>query len=245
MSQCNTEKPQPKIKEVIKEVKKDTTHNISYITGQFDPKTHPLFIEIDSKYADRKGLFLRKEAMVAFMGMSEAAKKEGINLQIVSATRNFDYQKRIWENKWTGNTKLSDGTSAADIKNLRDRAIKILLYSSMPGTSRHHWGTDIDLNKFTNSWFSYGEGLKLYKWMFSNAASYGFCQVYSEKGTDRTEGYEEEKWHWTYMPLSKPLTLFAQEHLRDEYIQGFKGAETAKDIQVVKKYVLGIHPSCF
>ena len=34
--------------------------------------------------------------------MAEAAKKEGVILTIISATRNFESQKRIWENKWNG-----------------------------------------------------------------------------------------------------------------------------------------------
>ncbi|NJK84501.1 MAG: M15 family metallopeptidase [Saprospiraceae bacterium] len=51
-------------------------------------------------------------------------------------------------------------TAAATTPNPQERALKILKYSSMPGTSRHHWGTDIDLNSFSNSYFEQGEGKK-------------------------------------------------------------------------------------
>ncbi len=37
----------------------------------------------------------------------------------------------------------------------------------------------------------------------ANAAKFGFCQPYNVK-TDR-KGYNEEKWHWSFMPLSKFL----------------------------------------
>ena len=37
---------------------------------------------------------------------------------------------------------------------------EIMKYSSMPSTSRHHWGTDIDLNSLENSYFEKGEGKK-------------------------------------------------------------------------------------
>ncbi len=126
----------------------------------------------------------------------------------------------------------------------KTRALKILLYSSMPGTSRHHWGTDIDLNSFVNSYFEKGEGAKIYDWLTANAASYGFCQPYTEKGESRPFGYEEERWHWSYLPLAKQLTELAKVKLKDEAISGFKGAEVAPQIRVVEKYVLGISKSC-
>lgn len=219
--------------------------DIEYLMGQFDPSTHPDFEEIPEIYADRSGLFLRRETLQWFIKMYDEAKKVGINLQIRSATRNFDYQKGIWENKWNGVTILSDGTNVArDILSPEEKALKILLYSSMPGTSRHHWGTDIDLNAFNNSWFEKGEGLEIYKWLEDNAHLFGFCQPYSPLGPDRPKGYQEEKWHWSYMPLSKTFTKAAELKLLDEYIVGFTGAEVAVKIKVVKNYVLGINKNC-
>jgi LAS superfamily LD-carboxypeptidase LdcB len=213
--------------------------------GKFKPANHGDFVEIPIKYADRPGQYLRKETFAAFQKMYEAAAKDGVILQIRSATRNFDDQKRIWENKWTGKTLLEDNTNAArDIKQNLARAKKILEYSSMPGTSRHHWGTDMDLNAFTNEWFDTGEGLKLYQWMQKYAYSYGFCQPYSKMGSDRKTGYFEEKWHWTYMPLSVKYTKAAKKMIKNRMITGFLGSETATEIDMVKNYILGISPSC-
>lgn len=218
---------------------------LNYLMGHFDPTTHSEFVEIPENYADRSGLFLRKEALAAFQQMYDAAKSEGIKLQIKSATRNFDYQKGIWENKWNGATILSDGTNVAkDISSPREKALKILLYSSMPGTSRHHWGTDIDLNAFNNAWFEKGEGLLIYRWLTENAFIYGFCQPYTAIGPDRPNGYQEEKWHWSYMPLSRTFTRAAELKLMDNLISGFGGSETAVEINVVKNYVLGINKTC-
>ena len=114
----------------------------------------------------------------------------------------------------------------------------------MPGTSRHHWGTDIDLNAFINEYFERGDGLKLYNWMVANAASYGFCQPYTQKGPKRPDGYNEEKWHWSYLPLAKKLSDQAKQELKDAMISGFDGAEAAQAIGVVEKYVLGINQAC-
>ena len=216
-----------------------------YIMGRFDPAKHPDFTLVDARYADREGLYLRKDTYEAFLRMYEAAKKEGINLVIRSATRNFDYQKGIWERKWTGAQAIEDGKDASKAyPNPKERALKILEYSSMPGSSRHHWGTDMDLNAFTNEYFEKGEGLKIYQWLTAHAPEYGFCQPYSPKGEERPYGYNEEKWHWSYLPVAQPLTALAKEKLKDEMITGFKGAEVAEEIGVVQKYVLGINTDC-
>lgn len=218
---------------------------LNYVMGQFDPASHPDFVVIDTQHADRPGLYLRWEAYTAFVDMYEAAKKDGIRLQIRSATRNFDYQKSIWERKWTGATSIENGNNAAEAyPDPVQRAAMILKYSSMPGSSRHHWGTDIDLNAFDNSWFESGPGLNIYNWLRANAARYGYCQPYSKKGPDRPHGYEEERWHWSYLPLAVPLTQLARDSLNAHMISGFSGASAAQELNVVEHYVLGISREC-
>lgn len=214
-----------------------------YVMGNFEPKSHTDFQLIELQYADREGLYLQKQALADFIRMWEAAKAAGVSLVIKSATRNFDYQKGIWERKWNGDTQLSDGTKASDEVDPEKRALKILLYSSMPGTSRHHWGTDIDLNNFNNSYFESGEGLKVYDWLQSHASTYGFCQPYTDKSSGRT-GYEEEKWHWSYVPLSKDLTQFCKQQLRNRDIGGFEGSQVATSVNMLDNYILGIGPDC-
>ncbi len=223
----------------------DTEFTTAYLMGKFDPSTHPDFTSIPAKYRDEEIRYIRKDVLEAFIKMYEAAAKDGVYIKIRSATRNFENQKRIWENKWTGKTILEDNVNAAqDIKNDIERAKKILQYSSMPGTSRHHWGTDMDFNSFDNKWFESGEGLKIYLWLSANASQYGFCQPYTKHGTDRNTGYYEEKWHWTYMPISEQLTELAASSLTNDMISGFLGSDTAVEIDVVKNYILGISPSC-
>jgi len=222
----------------------DPSITLDYCMGKFKPKQDERFVPIASKYADRDGMYLRKEAYEAFQKMYDAALKDGVKLVIRSATRNFDYQKGIWERKWSGKTTLSDGVNAAkDIPAEQDRALKILNYSAMPGASRHHWGTDVDFNSFNNSYFESGAGLKIYQWLRAEGHNYGYCQPYTPKESGRS-GYNEEKWHWSYTPLSKPLTAFVALHLHDHNFADFMGHQTAKEIEVVKNYVLGVDESC-
>lgn len=218
--------------------------DLNYIMGKFDPVSHPDFVPIPAKYADRAGRYLHKETFEAFLKMWEAAQADGIQLRIISATRNFEVQKGIWEAKWSGSRQVSGQNLSRSLPNPAERALKILEYSSMPGTSRHHWGTDIDLNALDNSHFEKGAGLKTYEWLMVNANKYGFCQPYSPKGSERPDGYNEEKWHWSYLPIAQLLTNQARLQLKNDMIEGFKGAETATQIDVVNKYVLGINRDC-
>ena len=218
--------------------------SLEYLSGRFDPAKHPDFIAIPLQYADEAGRYLHRQTYDAFVVMHAAALRDGVVLKIVSATRNFDAQKRIWERKWRGETKLSDGTDASTIVDHAKRASRILEYSSMPGTSRHHWGTDIDINALNDEYFQAGTGKKVYAWLTANAHKYGFCQPYTPKGAERPYGYNEEKWHWTYTPLSAKLTGLAREQLRNTGISGFEGAGTASALRIVERYVLGINNNC-
>lgn len=216
--------------------------DVDYLMGKFDPSKHPDFIEIDIRHADQQGRWLRRDVYEAFIRMYEHALRDSIRLQIRSATRNFYAQKKIWEDKWTGVRKVESGENLAETTpDPKERALKILRYSSMPGSSRHHWGTDIDLNSFENSWFEEGEGLDIYNWLTAHAHTYGFCQPYT---AGRPYGYFEERWHWSYMPVSVPMTEFARQHLKNEMISGFEGSETATQIDIVNRYVLGIGENC-
>lgn len=217
---------------------------MAFLMGKFDPTNHPDFVAVPKQYTDgAQDYRLHRATLEAFIPMFEAAKSAGISLKIRSATRNFDRQKQIWEGKWTGKRLVSNGrenlakTTPEPVK----RARRILEFSSMPGSSRHHWGTDIDINAFENSYFEAGNGLAEYEWLVANAATYGFCQPYT---AGRQSGYNEEKWHWSFLPIAQPLTNLAKAHLENTDFSGFMGAPTAQEIEVVQNYVLGINPDC-
>lgn len=224
----------------------DSSFTLDYVRGRFNPAKHPDFTTVDPELTDGDGTYyMRKDAYAAFQQMHAAAKADGVTLRIISATRNFDRQKAIWEAKWTGARLLEGREKAPEVyPAAKDRALAILRWSSMPGTSRHHWGTDIDINRLTNEYFESGTGLQEYEWLSAHAAEYGFCQPYSPKGEERPHGYNEEKWHWSYLPAAQQLTELARTALTDEQIDGFLGAEAATEIGVVEKYVLGINGAC-
>lgn len=217
-----------------------------YLQGRFTASEHPEMVLVPKALTDGDGsYYMHREALLAFRAMQAAAAEEGIRLYIVSAFRNFDRQKSIWEAKWKGQ-RLLEGKEVAPeaYPDPAQRALAILRYSAMPGTSRHHWGTDIDLNRLNNEYFEAGEGKKIYDWLIAHAAKYGFCQPYTPLGDERPHGYQEERWHWSYIPIARKLTQFAAQQLQYDMINGFEGAEIAQKIEVIDRYVLGVNAAC-
>ncbi len=198
------------------------------LLGDIDPADHRDFDKLRSRYTTKRS-YLREEVYDAFKDMWKAAEDDGINLVIISATRNRTYQKGIWNRKW-----LTFGGDESD------RAQRILQYSSMPGTSRHHWGTDFDLNALENSYFESGEGAKIYAWLQANAAKYGFYQPYTAFNPYRDAGYREEKWHWSYFPTASKLQRAYQQVIKYQDLQGFMGDEYAQKLEVINNYVMGV-----
>ena len=152
-----------------------------------------------------KDKLLHKTAFKAFEEMQKAAKEKHIDIEIVSGYRSFKHQLSIWNRKYEYHRKK--GLTGPEILD------EITKYSAIPGTSRHHWGTEIDIIDGNNSrpqsnilqahnFNDSGNYCELNEWMQKNAHKFGFYQVYTND-KNRT-GFSYEPWHYSYKPLSKP-----------------------------------------
>lgn len=225
-----------------------TTDPRDYLSGRFSPARHQLFVRCRSVGipTDGRTHYLRKETAAAFKKLYDAFQKEhpDISLYITSATRNFHYQKAIWQGKFTGKRLVNGKRLPESHPDTYQRTLKILEYSAMPGTSRHHWGTDLDINKLVNSYYETGEGKKIYAWMKDHAAEYGFYEVYT---AGRDGGYNNEKWHWSYLPVSRHFYRDWIEHFGESTAyfsagNAFGGSQYAD--RCARKYVTEINPLC-
>jgi LAS superfamily LD-carboxypeptidase LdcB len=216
------------IAEAQQEISKDE------LMGKFNPATHQGFVKLEKKYTNKPDLYLRKEVAEVLKKMADAALRDGVKLIVISGTRNFDYQKGIWDRKWS-RTAFKELTEQEKVR-------EIMRYSAMPGASRHHWGTDIDFNSVEIAYFNSSEGQKMYAWLCQHAREFGFIQPYSAKDSGRT-GYEEEKWHWSYAPLSRDF--LKQYDLKVSYqdFVGFSGCTSAGLAKVIEDYVNGVDAS--
>jgi len=182
------------------------------------------------------GYNLRKEASVAFAKMQKDALKEGLQIYSASSYRSYARQESIWNRKYDRFT----GQGLSPIKAIE----KIIEYSTIPGTSRHHWGTDMDIidksvptpeDSLLEEHFNPGgcyEPLK--KWLNANANTYGFCEVYTN--TTGRKGFNYEPWHFSYKPLSQPMLQEYKEIDLKQLLQQIKlkGAEHFTDDFVAK-----------
>ena len=180
-------------------------------------KGNPIFHGADHK--------LQKEAHEAFEKMRNAALKDGIKIRVVSSYRGFEHQKGIWTRKYNRFTKQGMSPQAA--------ISKIIEYSTIPGTSRHHWGTDVDIvdggvpqPKSVLDPIHFSEGKVFYsfkKWMDANANNFGFYLVYTN--VEGRKGFKYEPWHFSYKPISQKMlmqykTIDVKEMLQKEKIVG-------------------------
>jgi hypothetical protein len=195
---------------------------VKYLLGKFNPENDSLFVEVPLKYCLIRKEYLHKDVLNHFIEMYEAAIKEGISLKIISAHRTFSVQKWLWEQKI-----YSSNNNIDVVKN-------ILQYSAMPGTSRHHWGTDIDIISTQLAYFETIEGKKAYNWLLKNASKYGFYQVYN---TNNNKGYNEEKWHWSYLKIANNFENQYIEKITYKDFHGFYGHKFAEELNIIENYV--------
>jgi LAS superfamily LD-carboxypeptidase LdcB len=157
---------------------------------------------------------LHYEAVASFLAMRDAARVDGIDLTPRSSFRDFQAQVGIWNRKWSGERPIYDRQGILlDRKQLSDAATvdAILCWSAIPGGSRHHWGSDIDVidaaavppgysvELLPGEYAADGIFGRLSRWLDGNMQRFGFYQPYR---TDRG-GVSPEPWHLSYAPISQ------------------------------------------
>lgn len=197
------------------------------VHGVFDQSSIKLK-SIPKKYT-LKPEKIHPEVYNSLIDMIDKAQKDNIKLSVVSAFRSYQRQKQIWENKW-GNRPNDDINHAKNI----------LKWSAFPGTSRHHWGTDVDFNSVETAYWKSKEGVKVYNWLQNNAPKFGFCQTYDD---GRQHGYNSEPWHWSYMPVANEyLTQISKPEVLEVVLnQGVKGSKAVRQSGDLINYVTSIN----
>lgn len=159
---------------------------------------------------------LQGEVAEAFMALQEDALAAGFDLAIASSFRSYARQLTIWNGKASGQRGVHDDAGREvpmDRLCRRDQLRAILRFSAIPGTSRHHWGTDLDVYDAAAMPAGYRLQLSpqevapggmfdpLHQWLderMALAESRGFYRPYSR---DRG-GVAPERWHLSYAPLA-------------------------------------------
>lgn len=170
--------------------------------------------------------WLHQEVVPAYLELQQAAASEGMQIRLVSGWRSFQRQAAIWQAKCDGQRAVYDlNQQAVAITELSGvpKLEAILLYSALPGASRHHWGTDCDIYdaaavpadyqvRLTAAEYAvHGPFYRLNNWLQQHMASFGFFRPYAYY----QGGIAAEPWHLSYRPLAEPcLQAFSPQLLR-------------------------------
>jgi len=204
---------------------------------------------------DELGIQLHPLAAQAFLALRAMAADEGIELEAVSAYRNFNSQCEIWNTKYRGERPLhdSDGNELDhSVLNVDDLVTAILRWSALPGASRHHWGTDLDVIdraavpegygvRLVNDEFgSDGVFWKLGEWLERALPATDFYRPYQ----GNRDGVLREAWHLSFAPVAVPAlqsmsVAMLEEALGDSDVLGLKEI-LARLPEIFAQYVLNV-----
>ena len=216
------------------------------LTGRKDSHVLPI---------EELGIQLHPLAGQAFLALKTMMADEGIDLEAVSAFRTFKTQLEIWNAKYKGDRPLYD-TDGVELEhsvlNSSELVTAILRWSALPGASRHHWGTELDVIdraavpegyrvRLVNEEFaSDGVFWKLGEWLDSRLTQTDFYRPYMGSG----DGVQRESWHLSFAPVSvqalKSMTVeILEEALVDSDVLGLDKI-SAQLPEIFLQYVLNV-----
>lgn len=136
--------------------------------------------QIDDKYIleGKKDQYFHARAIDHLEDLMDAARKDDIDLKIVSAYRSFDEQVDV---KGQFTQVYGEGANA---------------FSADQGYSEHQLGTTVDLtiDSVGGAYASFAQ-TDAYAWLLKNAYKYGFILSYPEDN----DFYIFEPWHWRFV----------------------------------------------
>lgn len=220
--------------------------NIDIILGKTQEHLVPLE---GTKY------LVHQQMLHDFLKLQQSAKQDGFDLQIASAFRDYERQLKIWNAKASGERPiLDDQERPLEYSQLSPTQIvfAILRWSALPGCSRHHWGSDIDIYdgktqlaadvKLINSeCYNSGPATGLHEWLdiqFAQKKSFGFFRPYV---TDQG-GISPERWHLSYYPISRRVideftfSVFKRNILESDVM--FKEIVSANAEEIFHRFIM-------
>jgi len=161
----------------------------------------------------QKSFLLNPNVSKDLLSLKQAADDAGFNFNIASGFRSFERQLTIWNKKMSGESILLDENSQpinTDLFCETEKIRTILRWSALPGASRHHWGTDLDV--FDRNGLPENCTLKLepweylqdhqrpfYLWLRENLQQFGFFFPYQENSS----GVAFEPWHISHCSTAR------------------------------------------
>jgi LAS superfamily LD-carboxypeptidase LdcB len=165
------------------------------------------------------GVPIHAEVVSPFLQLREEASAAGFDLTILSGFRAFERQLSIWNRKASGELPVLDSDAKPlEIHRLsqRELAFAILRWSALPGASRHHWGTDLDV--FDEAARPEGYEIELVPEEVNSGGMFGPFHDWLDRRMDASQafgffrpydrdrgGVAPERWHLSHAPVADSL----------------------------------------
>ena len=159
---------------------------------------------------------IHEKVLTPFKNLVKAAAEQGFDLRVCSTFISYEDQLKIWNLKATGQkTLFDDYGQTLEFNTLSEKEIvfSIMRWSALPGVSRHHWGTDMDVYDFSKVPKDYvirlipqevdsgGMFAPLHEWLDDNMNEFKFFRPFAKDNG----GIAPERWHLSYKPIADQL----------------------------------------
>jgi LAS superfamily LD-carboxypeptidase LdcB len=211
----------------------------------------------DTHLTDIQNHRLHSDIIDDFLSLQNAAKIAGFELAIASSFRDFDRQLIIWNNKFSGIRPVyNNQQQVVNLNTLKDidKCMAIMLYSALPGASRHHLGTDLDVfdkaavnddYQLQLTPIEYEQGgpfAPLSNWLDTHLTEFGFYRPYQYD----LGGVAPERWHISHIKQSQLLVNTLSEQALFECIKNSEllGKQAILDNLpiIYKRFVTNVSP---
>lgn len=182
-------------------------------------------------------LLIEQRALEAFRALQADAASQGFTIEACSAYRSFERQAMLFGAKFLGQRPILDRNEQVITEPITDpvrRMEAILVFSAMPGFSRHHFGSDLDIyapnllpqgQSLQLTYHEYLPGAYFYElgqYLQENLSRFDFANPYTRapQASAQHDGEPESKqavssslaqpqvgyepWHISYLPAAAP-----------------------------------------
>ena len=162
-----------------------------------------------------KNIFIHHQLVNPLNELKSEAANYGFNLCVCSGYRSFAQQASIWNGKLSGQRDvLGSNGKVLRLEGLSDlqKIEAILRWSALPGASRHHWGSDIDV--FDGAAMPNNYQLRLVPEETIEGGMFAPMHAWLDKKLDSNNGFfrpynidngglAPERWHLSYAPIAR------------------------------------------
>ncbi len=209
----------------------------------------------------QESFVVHKDALDGFSFFLDEIRNAGFQYKIISTLRTFEHQKKIWEAKVLGDRPIMDKQGSKPIQNVQELTPNevlwsILRYSALPGLSRHHWGSEMDIVAVKENAIM-PKKIELTPAEFAPDGPFYDFSLFLRDFTSSQIGHQffrpyitplrpaylgPEPWHISYRPLSEEIYRnfrydYAQDFLLSKIKEGTLLAdEIAKELHRIYRY---------